>query len=556
MRKSTKWLTFPRSVMNEDLLDLAASLKNSAIHLYSEGHYQGALSLLNQALSVLADKNGSKHPQIAEVLFCIGLINKELGRYQESAHFMDQARLIYEVSGHESITELVRCLNELGNIYALLDDLNLARSHLLQALEVCLSNFGGNHIETASTYARLGEFLHGVQDHSSALHYFKLATLAFHSLLEHNEGISKANILDHLAVLYAQDGDHDSSIGYAQSSLSIYQHELGEVHPKTALALSNLASLLNFAGEYESAKVNFERSLKIRIQVFGLDHLETAKNLRSLGYSYQGLGHYQSAQSAFQKTTEIFRRLFDDNHPYTAQSLYDLGLCQADMGDYDQAKKNLNEALKMFEGLFGKNHRQNAPILRHLSHICATESDYVSASHYRKRAHNIAQLSSGLTDSKAVDDLTTLADLSEEIGDYGTAEEYLDQALRVSSTALGFGHLETANILMELGHLHSQVKDYGTAALYCKRAVDIFQLHLGTKHPQTAISLYFLCRNLALSGEKEEFQKHVLEITDEIVSIDQKDDLVGRLIQQRLADITPAKLSEDPRSGTRVLQPS
>ena len=111
------------------------------------------------------------------------------------------------------------------------------------------------------------------------------------------------------------------------------RRDLGEDHPGTLAAASNLAVSLRAAGEYQAARELGEDTLARRRRVLGEDHPDTLAAAFQLVGTLTGLGEYHAARELNDDIIARRRRLLGDEHPQTMMAgAFDLILRGLDLG--------------------------------------------------------------------------------------------------------------------------------------------------------------------------------------------------------------------------------
>jgi tetratricopeptide (TPR) repeat protein len=96
------------------------------------------------------------------------------------------------------------------------------------------------------------------------------------------ENPATATLLNNLALLYQDMGEHARAEPLYQRALKIDEATRGKDHPAVATSLSNLAELYKAMGQHARAEPLHRRSLAIREAKLGKDHLDVALSLSGL----------------------------------------------------------------------------------------------------------------------------------------------------------------------------------------------------------------------------------------------------------------------------------
>ena len=111
--------------------------------------------------------------------------------------------------------------------------------------------------------------------------------------------IAMADMLNGLASLYLDLGQHDGAEPLLKRSLAIRKSALGSDHPKIALSLNNIAGVYTRQGRYDEAEPLLKRSLSIWEKSVGPQHPRVAMTLNNLAEVYLYQGRYGDAEALF-----------------------------------------------------------------------------------------------------------------------------------------------------------------------------------------------------------------------------------------------------------------
>jgi hypothetical protein len=134
--------------------------------------------------------------------------------------------------------------------------------------------------------------------------------------------------------------DGRAQVQLDQDTLARRRRDLGEDHPDTLAAASNLAVSLRAAGEYQAARELGEDTLARRRRVLGEDHPDTLASADGLAISLRAVGglpgalaaasnlaaivrhrgEYQAARELGEDTLARRRRVLGEDHPDTGAS--------------------------------------------------------------------------------------------------------------------------------------------------------------------------------------------------------------------------------------------
>ena len=114
--------------------------------------------------------------------------------------------------------------------------------------------------------------------------------------------------------------DGRAQVQLDEDILASRRRDLGEDHPDTLAAASNLAVSLRAAGEYQAARELGEDTLARRRRVLGEDHPDTLTSADNLAGALFELGEYQAARELNEDILARRRRVLGEDHPDTGAS--------------------------------------------------------------------------------------------------------------------------------------------------------------------------------------------------------------------------------------------
>jgi Tetratricopeptide repeat len=141
--------------------------------------------------------------------------------------------------------------------------------------------------------------------------------------------------------------DGRAQVQLDEDTLARRRRDLGEDHPDTLAAGSNLAVSLRAAGEYQAARELDEDTLARRRRVLGEDHPDTLAAAFQLVCALSELGEHHAARELNDDIIARRRRVLGDEHPETIMAgAFDLILRGLDLGGEPEWMAALREGEK------------------------------------------------------------------------------------------------------------------------------------------------------------------------------------------------------------------
>jgi tetratricopeptide (TPR) repeat protein len=273
-----------------------------------------------------------------------------------------------------------------------------------------------------------------------------------------------ANSLEHLGLLYLNQGRYLEAEPLLQKVLTLRQQLLGSDHPDVATSLNNLALLYKSQGRYSEAEPLYMRSLEIRERLLGANHPDVATSLNNLAALYESQCRYSEAEPLYVRSLDICERQLGADHPDVATSLNNLAELYRSQGRYSEAEPLYVRSLDICERQLGVDHPNVASSLNNLALL------YFAQSRYRE------------------------------------AEKLFLQSLEIKESQLGADHPDVASSLHNLAGLYLSQCRYAEAESLLTRSLALSKQNWGESHPNTVSSLHGLelvRRKMNLSPQAE-----------------------------------------------------
>jgi CHAT domain-containing protein len=289
---------------------------------------------------------------------------------------------------------------------------------------------------------------------------------------------SYATILNNLAMVYKDMGDHKAALPLCKKALEIRKEALGEKHPEYAVGLHNLAALYYSMGEYKAALPLCKQALAIKKEVLGEKHPWYAISLNTLAALYQAMGDHKQALSRYTQALKITKEVLGEKHPYYALILNNLAGLYKDMGDHKQALPLYKQALKIRKEVLGEKHPDYAVSLNNLALLYTEMGEHKAALPLSKQALLIIKEALGEKHPHYAISLNNLAALYKNMGDRKAALPLFQNPLAIYKEALGEKHPYYANSLHNLAALFMEMGDYKQALPLAEEATNLTTSYL------------------------------------------------------------------------------
>ncbi|MEQ8387003.1 MAG: tetratricopeptide repeat protein [Coleofasciculus sp. A1-SPW-01] len=367
-----------RQRLGDNHPNVATSLNNLATLYNYQGRYEEAEPLYLEALALKKRLLGDNHPSVATSLDNLAELYRFQGRYEEAEPACLDALALFKRLLGENHPHVATNLNNLGLLYDAQGRYQEAEPVYLEALELTKRRLGENHPHVANSLNNLAGLYHSQGRYQEAELLYLDALALFKRLLGENHP-SVAASLNNLGLLYHSQGRYQEAEPIYLEALELTKRLLGENHPHVANSLNSLAGLYYSQGRYQEAELVYLEALELTKRLLGKNHPSVAASLNNLAGLYHSQGRYQEAEPIYLEALELTKRLLGENHPYVANSLNNLAYLYYSQGRYQEAKPVYLEALELTKRLLGENHPDVAISLNNLAYLYYFQGRYQEA---------------------------------------------------------------------------------------------------------------------------------------------------------------------------------
>lgn len=234
-----------------------------------------------------------------------GLMSIQLGETERGLDYYQKAIQILEVALPESHPTLGIIYNNIGSIYSELQEFELAIEYATKSREI--SRAAGDKLNEmystfnlSSYYIILGHYDNGIP----------LLQLAYEMCLTNygEDHINLASILDLLSEVNIQLGNINQAQENALKSLNIKKTYYGEQSVEVAQSYFTVANALQRGNEFEKALPYAKKGLDLRRLLLYAGHEEIGNSLYQVGEILQFTGEYQEAEEYLEKALQVYNQ--------------------------------------------------------------------------------------------------------------------------------------------------------------------------------------------------------------------------------------------------------
>jgi tetratricopeptide (TPR) repeat protein len=321
---------------------------------------QGKVDEAEQLVDSYAPKKAKNEIRLAAEAYETGRVKELQTKYPQAKSEFSKAAIL-QPQNSTYLNAYSSVLNELG-------EYNKSIEYLEQALQCDLNTYGEGHPNVARTRNNLGSLYEVLCDYPKALKHLDLALANGINIYGENHSTVAAT-RNNLGLVYEALGDYPEAIEYYYLALKSDLNSYGEDHPQVALRCSNLGSVYNALGNYPKAIEYYHLALNSDLNTYGEGHPTVAVRRNNLGSVYDALGDYPKAFDYYEQALEKGCKVYGEDHPTVATYRNNLGRVYGALGNYPKSIEHLEQAYQSMLSTFGANHPSIKSVKRNLDRV-------------------------------------------------------------------------------------------------------------------------------------------------------------------------------------------
>ncbi len=264
-----------------------------------QGQYRSAQSLYTLALHTLDSLPGDYAKLHSDLLHKLGNYLITVNNYSQAIPLMDSALLIrLEENGSDGL-KTADTYNNLGIAYEAMGDIDKALEYHYECQRIRTIHLKSPDKLLAQGLNNIGLCLEIKGQYEDALRMYSDALDQYSSVKPPDES-AMADVLINAASVYMRMYQFDRAVTYAQRALETYKGVYETDHPYIALAHNNIANAHLSSGEEQIGLQHYDEALRIRIDIFGEVHPAVAQTYYNLAVYNMIVGNHEQARALFQ----------------------------------------------------------------------------------------------------------------------------------------------------------------------------------------------------------------------------------------------------------------
>lgn len=261
----------------------------------SLGDIQKASALINRALKILKEEE-IENKQMAQSYNIYGIIQRDLGNYDEAEEALQQSIKMYHAINHINGEDHAKSLRDLAYIERLKENYGKASKLIQKALAIEKKLYDGPNIKMAETLFIYASILRYQHKYSEATEVQKESLAMVRNVIEGPHPGVATNLVN-LANLYDINGDTAKSTKYYKEALQMSKLLYGDEHQEIANIYNNLAGNYLEGGQLDSAEFHLTKAIDIQRNI--------DRDSPLMGKMYNRFAHIYAGRDEFIKADSL-----------------------------------------------------------------------------------------------------------------------------------------------------------------------------------------------------------------------------------------------------------
>ena len=284
-------------------------------------------------------------------------------------------------------------------------------------------------------------------------------------------------------------GDYGSARKLEEQVLAARRRVLGEEHPGTLTAMSDLATTLHAQGDLGGARKLEEQALATFRCALGDEHPDTLSAMNNLAQMLKAQGDLGGARKLEEQVLAALRRVPGKEHPGTLTAMNNLAATLHAQGDLGGAWKLQEQALAALRRVLGEEHPDTLTAMNNLAGTLYAQGDLEGAGKLEEQALTAFRRMLGEEHPDTLNVMSNLAGTRYAQGDLGGARKLEEQALAALRRVLGDEHPDTLRVMNNLAGTLKAQDDLEGARKLQEQALTVSRRVLGDEHPDTLMAM-------------------------------------------------------------------
>jgi len=314
----------------------------------------------------------------------------------------------------------------------------------------------------------------------------------------------QARLQQTMGSVYASLGLYPKAAATLEQAVATRSRLLGEEHPDTLAAMSDLARLYASMGRRAEAEKLDDRIVAVRRRVLGAEHPATLDAMTDLAFVYRGQGRLKEAEAVDRRAYEARKRVLGEDHPDTLESMTELASVYNFERRFAEAEALYKPAIEKLRRVLGEDNTVTLKNTGFLADVYASERRFPEAEALHKDTRERLRRLVGDDHPLTIQATNNLASLYADQGRWADAGPLFRDALERKRRVLGEDHPATLVGLENLAIVDASAGRLAEAEAVFVELLEKYRRLLGENHPQTAGAWYNVACLSARRGKRAE----------------------------------------------------
>jgi eukaryotic-like serine/threonine-protein kinase len=295
-------------------------------------------------------------------------------------------------------------------------------------------------------------------------------------------------------------------------TLRIRRTELGDEHPNTLLAISNMAVFLEGRGMAAEAEPLYRECLEKSRSIFGSEHPRTLDCMNIMAIFLNDQGRASEAEPLYRNTLDQRRKVLGNEDPSTLASITDLASFLNGQGKVDEAEPLFRESLEQHRHILGSDHPSTLKSIKAMGMFLGDSGKPREAEPlYREVLEKSRRILGELHPSTLLA-IDNLAFFLKKYGRVKEAEPLYLEGLDKQRRVFGDEHPNTLTSANNMASFFNSQNRFDEAAPLFRDVLQTCRRVLGENHPKTLSAMNNLAHTLSSQGKDSEGESIFREI--------------------------------------------
>lgn len=241
----------------------------------------------------------------------LGLICLQQNKLEEAEDSFLKALSFLETTKMEETLQACETLRNMGELYEVKEEFNLAKLNYQRALDLARKILGDNNFEVADYMSYLADISRKQESTNEAEELYNKALTVYEDTVGPIHPRT-CTLLQRLGEFYIEQENFDNAEEYFSKALTRMEQTLGTNHPDVGYTSYCLGATYHWKEQPGKAEKYYRKALSIKETQLGKTHKELAKIVEPLIDVLQSQGKHDEAHSLNRRMIEITG--YDSNH--------------------------------------------------------------------------------------------------------------------------------------------------------------------------------------------------------------------------------------------------